>query len=68
MTIKRIKKGKYRGYYGVYHCRNGQELIKAFKSKKQALSMHRAIILTKLRKQKQMARRKRRKSRKKRRR
>jgi len=66
MVIRKIKRGKYKGYYGVYHCEHGTGLIKAFPTKKQALKMHRAIILSKLRRKNQMGRKKRKKRRKRR--
>jgi len=50
MVVKKFKrKGKV--YWGVFHCRGKKKgkLIKAFRSKKKALAMHRAIILSKLR-------------------
>ena len=55
MVIKKIKRGRYKGYYGVYHCHKGRKgLIKAFPTKEQALKMHRAIILSKLRRKKKI--------------
>ncbi len=60
MVIKKIKRGKYKGWWGIYHCRKGRKgLIKAFPTKKQALKMHRAIILSKLRRKKRKRKEKR---------
>ena len=48
MVIKKITRGKYKGYWGVYHCHHGHGLIKAFKTKKKATAMHTAIILSEM--------------------
>ena len=53
MVLRKIRKGKYKGWYGVYHCRKGKKiLIKAFRTKEKALAMHTAIVMSKKRREK----------------
>ncbi|MHA1865895.1 MAG: hypothetical protein ACTSWZ_05240 [Candidatus Heimdallarchaeaceae archaeon] len=54
MVVRKITRGKRKGMWGVYHCHGKKKgkLIKAFRTKKKALAMHRAIILSKKRRKK----------------
>jgi len=54
MTVKKITHGFNKGGYGVYH-KHGKDkgkLIKAFRTRDKAMAMHRAIILSELKRKK----------------
>ena len=57
--IRKITRGKKKGYWGIYHChgKNKGKLIRAYPTKQKALQVHRAIILSEIRRGKLKSRR-----------